>query len=564
MREQGRDPFAQRLIINLAVQTTLQTIRTPSASIPSELDTPSTTDVFGANVASATSTGGSNSSISASPEASSGGMSPGATGGLIGGGIALLLIALAFAGFLYRRKQQKVMQEAYGKPEDEKFGMASAAAPMGGAGAAASFNEKHHSQASTFASQTPAPQLQVRVVSQFAPILNVDQGSYQPSSNANGLIAPGAALAAAAVVAAKPKEQAVPVKRFSYQERAEQVQARRQSQQMLAQQQFQAPQQFGQQPQQFQAPQQQFQPQQAPAPFVPVPMTYQKPAPKPVNVPAIAIPDSADFAPPVNPFASNTPSSPSIVDLATPTTPGTPTVLVAGAAGAALPVYRVIMEFKPSMGDEIELIPGDLVRLMHEYDDGWALCSRMNGSHQGVCPRTCLSPRPVKPRPRNGTVGSQSGPAPFSPVAGPNNGSRPGTPTGMRGPQQPQAQQARPQTPTGMRQPPLAKPATPTQYKAFTPSSRPSTPKIQSRPQTPTGQRSTQATPQSSPPRAKEPVAPSSPIVPSILVSPSDEQPASPILGPVKVESAVKVPSPLAKEEKAEEVKTEETKTESS
>ena len=34
-------------------------------------------------------------------------------------------------------------------------------------------------------------------------------------------------------------------------------------------------------------------------------------------------------------------------------------------------VHRVQMDFKPSMDDEIELRSGQLVRLLHEYDDGW-------------------------------------------------------------------------------------------------------------------------------------------------------------------------------------------------
>ncbi len=34
-------------------------------------------------------------------------------------------------------------------------------------------------------------------------------------------------------------------------------------------------------------------------------------------------------------------------------------------------VYRVQIDFKPSMEDELELSSGQLVRLLHEYDDGW-------------------------------------------------------------------------------------------------------------------------------------------------------------------------------------------------
>ena len=34
-------------------------------------------------------------------------------------------------------------------------------------------------------------------------------------------------------------------------------------------------------------------------------------------------------------------------------------------------VHRVHLDFKPSMEDELELRAGDVVRILHEYDDGW-------------------------------------------------------------------------------------------------------------------------------------------------------------------------------------------------
>jgi hypothetical protein len=34
-------------------------------------------------------------------------------------------------------------------------------------------------------------------------------------------------------------------------------------------------------------------------------------------------------------------------------------------------VHRVQMDFTPSMEDELSLQAGNLVRLLHEYDDGW-------------------------------------------------------------------------------------------------------------------------------------------------------------------------------------------------
>jgi hypothetical protein len=61
-----------------------------------------------------------------------------------------------------------------------------------------------------------------------------------------------------------------------------------------------------------------------------------------------------------------------------PVTPGTLDAPSAGAAAIAAAggpansaVHRVQLDFKPTMDDELELRAGDLVRLLHEYDDGW-------------------------------------------------------------------------------------------------------------------------------------------------------------------------------------------------
>ncbi|EMC95710.1 hypothetical protein BAUCODRAFT_148593 [Baudoinia panamericana UAMH 10762] len=75
-------------------------------------------------------------------------------------------------------------------------------------------------------------------------------------------------------------------------------------------------------------------------------------------------------------------------------------------------VHRVQLDFKPSMDDELELKSGQLVRMLHEYDDGWALCIRMDRSQQGVVPRTCLSKVPVKPRPQGPSAAQSGSPTP--------------------------------------------------------------------------------------------------------------------------------------------------------
>jgi cbb3-type cytochrome oxidase subunit 3 len=349
-------------------------------------------------------------------EAKSGGMSGGATAGVVAGIIAIILVGLAFVAFLYRKKQQKRMQEAYGKPEDEKK-----AAPVR---QVTNFDEK---DPSPFADQLPQHQEPPHSATSFGSSVTAPRVSYRPGSEFAPNFAAGAAAGAALSTAnGRLNPAAAPVNKHQQQEIVRKPAPQPLA---LAQSNFES-----QQPQQPQQPQQQ-QPQPSYVAFVP--------------------------------GAQNSPSSSTFSGEA----PGTP---VAGAAAGQplMLVFRVTLDFKPSMADELELRTGDLVRLMHEYDDGWALCSKMDRSQQGVCPRTCLSQKPVKPRPKN---------APGAP--GPRGPPRHNGPPGR-----PQTPQSRPQTPQGM----------------------------QSRPQTPNGQRGN-ATPQHSPPRVH--------IIPEITVSPVDDSP---------------------------------------
>lgn len=110
-------------------------------------------------------------------------------------------------------------------------------------------------------------------------------------------------------------------------------------------------------------------------------------------------------------------------------------------------VHRVQIDFHPSMEDEIELAAGDLVRLLNAYDDGWCLVIRLNHGKRGVCPRSCLSNRPIKPRPRPGAsapAGRSMTPShgrAMTPIQGP-------APTAPPATQLPMAPgQARPMTP---------------------------------------------------------------------------------------------------------------------
>jgi len=185
--------------------------------------------------------------------------------------------------------------------------------------------------------------------------------------------------------------------------------------------------------------------------------------------------------------------------------PGTPTQTPQGAAIAAAGgpansvVHRVQLDFKPSMEDELELRAGQLIRMLHEYDDGWALCIRLDRSQQGVCPRTCLSTRPVKPRLQQ-------------------NGPRGSAPPGMRVPQQ--GRQDPPQSP------PQGRPISP----AMNQGHRPLSP-AGNRPMTPQGYSMTPNGPQKqiTPQNQGRPRSPSSAQMQNPRHSPPGPSPMNPV-----------------------------------
>ena len=87
----------------------------------------------------------------------------------------------------------------------------------------------------------------------------------------------------------------------------------------------------------------------------------------------------SNSVPPSPAWTEDVPSSPA---MGSPVIAGTAGAAgFAGAAGAAgrpngppggpNNVHRVQLDFKPSMADELELKAGSLVRMLHEYDDGW-------------------------------------------------------------------------------------------------------------------------------------------------------------------------------------------------
>jgi hypothetical protein len=111
------------------------------------------------------------------------------------------------------------------------------------------------------------------------------------------------------------------------------------------------------------------------------------------------IPEERSLSPPVELQGSPVPSpTAASFNLSSPATPGTqakaevgmasvvPVAAMAGAAaGGDRPlnaVHSVQLEFKPSMDDELELKVGQIVRVLHEYDDGWVSRSFLDKNNQ--------------------------------------------------------------------------------------------------------------------------------------------------------------------------------------
>lgn len=160
---------------------------------------------------------------------------------------------------------------------------------------------------------------------------------------------------------------------------------------------------------------------------------------------------------PVPPSPANTEFSVHSVASGQPVVQSQGAAAIAAAGGPAnSTVHRVQLDFAPTLEDELELKAGQLVRLLHEYDDGWALCIRLDRSKQGVVPRTCLSARPVKPRPQ------QNGPRPGPPVNPQGPGNRGPGPQG-RPPMSPMGPggQPRPMSPANRAAPPANRPQSP-------------------------------------------------------------------------------------------------------
>lgn len=347
-------------------------------------------------------------------------MSGGAKAGLALGLLLGIGAILGLVFFCYRRKKKR--NESYEKTDDEKSAFSNDSMALG-AGRASSTR--------TARTSANAPRLSLRPVTQFSP----DLGGRRRSGNVLATVSAPTAMAAAGAQHSLPaaelpsgsERDGGPVQKYPSS----------------------ASDPFGDQAETsahvLQAT--------GPSPSSPLPQATQVPAAGTIqNSPAgdaagvvagvIASRQNVPKARSINPNRSA-----SVAPIPSPAgTEFSMTSISPSAAAAGTPpvsnVHRVQLDFRPSMEDELELRAGQLVRLLHEYDDGWvshfcsswskfsltscqALCIRLDRSQQGVAPRTCLSARPVKPRPAG--AGPPRGPPPpgmrvpqVRPVPGPS------------------------------------------------------------------------------------------------------------------------------------------------
>jgi hypothetical protein len=278
-------------------------------------------------------TASSSSTATAEAAASSGGMT---AGGKVGLAIGIILIIALVAGgglwFYWKKKKENEWQ----KPDDEKTGFGVVG---GGAMAMKSQSEKPFGSAATTANKhdSNAPRLSLRPVTQFIPDLAAKQ--LNPQNNANNPSGMAAAGAARNLTPGNPTGSAW---------------ERRPGGEAAAN--------------PFKDPVNPFvdQARSGPAPpnvTVTPPMSDDGSSVN--NVTAVAAGAAVGVAGAALAAGAGKHSPPA------KNRPGSPQGGAGAAGGPPGNVYRVQLDFIPSMEDELELCAGQLVRVLHEYDDGW-------------------------------------------------------------------------------------------------------------------------------------------------------------------------------------------------
>ena len=346
---------------------TLVPTNAAKSSSPTSLETPTAASSLNAQSAETSSA----ASPAPSKSSSSGGMSGGAKAGLAIG-ILLAIGALAALIFFCFRRRRDHRNEAYGKTADEKAGFASEGA-TGGLARSASVQ--------TSTTSATAPRLSLRPVTQFLPDLAAQRKSRNllatpashPRSNAptsndaiSEKIAPG-------------NHSKDPTNPFgNHAEMSEELPIQSNAENPANP--------FG-----TDAETSRQLTSGSPEPDVvpPAPLRIRTPTPDGKSVgPGSgtgiasagvvgAVAGESHHAPKPLTLSPNRSASPAMQDRDIPSPAGTEfsmtPVSPRSFANGPPPsnVHRIQLDFKPSMDDELELRAGQLVRLLHEYDDGW-------------------------------------------------------------------------------------------------------------------------------------------------------------------------------------------------
>ena len=280
----------------------------------------------------------SSSSTAAAQAASTGGMT---SGGKVGLAIGIILIIALIAGgglwFYWKKKKDNEWQ----KPDDEKTGFGL----VGGAMAMKSQNEKPLGATTANKHDSNAPRLSLRPVTQFIPDLAAKQ--LNPQNNANNPSGMAAAGAGRNLTPGNPAGSA--------------WERRPGGEAAAAANPFKDPvNPFGDQARSGPPP---------PNVTVTPPMSDDGSSMKTVTAVAAGAAVGVAGAALAAGAGRNSPPSKN--------RPGRPQGGSGVAGGPPGNVYRVQLDFKPSMEDELELCAGQLVRVLHEYDDGWVCWHRL-------------------------------------------------------------------------------------------------------------------------------------------------------------------------------------------
>ena len=326
-----------------------------AAAAPSSENVASTPSSSFIEATSSSSPNQTAAATSASSAGSSGGMSGGAKAGLAIG--ILLAIGLLAAGiFLCLRRRKKQNNEAYGKTDDEKSAYAGGLA-------------RAQSTTSTRTTAT-APRLSLRPVTQFLP----DLAARGKAANAAGATAGGAA-GGAAMASRNHNDPANPFGNHAAVLPPSQTSSENEKAAL---------------PIQANAPENPFTDSARAAPStnpvvlpptsdVPAPLRVKTPTPESAGAAALGAgavgaakaADHHDAPKPLNLSPNRAPSPAMSSPVGSEFSQST--VSLGAFANGPPPsnVHRIQLDFKPSMDDELALRAGQLVRLLHEYDDGW-------------------------------------------------------------------------------------------------------------------------------------------------------------------------------------------------